>query len=325
VGLVAGGLLRSPDASVSWALAVIASLVLAAVWIFARARRRLPASEACQPALVESARDRHHHGRRREPGPRRRRTLRRPRSEMVGGSNSGEMNDTPAEFDACRASEALRRSAGCFRTIIETSSDIVSIVAADGVLRYVSAAVEPVLGYEPAELIGTDAFALVHPDDLSSTRAQFTLGMTEAGSSGAGVFRLRRRDGSWCIIESVTRNLLDDPDVRGLVYFARDVTARHRAEREVRLIESVENAIAAAPTASRPAPWRSSPYARRSAGPSVRCGRRAPRDRLRACPRLACDGRRPRPLRGGGPNPAAAAPCRPHRPRVVRAPGAGRE
>ena len=145
-----------------------------------------------------------------------------------------------------RAADALRRSAERFRTIIETSSEMVSIMAEDGTFLYTSASVRPVLGYESAELVGTNGYDLIHPDDLAGTREQLALGM-EPRSSRTGTFRARHKDGSWRIIEYATRNLVDDPDVRGIVYFSRDVTERQRAECEVRLLESVEAAIAAAP------------------------------------------------------------------------------
>ena len=45
-----------------------------------------------------------------------------------------------------RAAEALRRSAERFRTIIETSREMVSIMSSDGTFLYVSSAIRPVLG-----------------------------------------------------------------------------------------------------------------------------------------------------------------------------------
>ncbi len=47
-------------------------------------------------------------------------------------------------------------------------------------------------------------------------------------------FRLRHADGSWRVMEAVPTNLLDDPDVEGIVISARDLTDRRRAELELR-------------------------------------------------------------------------------------------
>jgi protein-histidine pros-kinase len=43
---------------------------------------------------------------------------------------------------------------------------------------------------------------------------------------------LRRKDGTWCDIEAVARNLLDYPAVRGIVINWRDIGERKRAEHE---------------------------------------------------------------------------------------------
>src|SRR5262249_26471721 len=42
-----------------------------------------------------------------------------------------------------------------FRSVIDHTSDIVSILNGNGIIRYMSPAVEPVLGFHPSELVGT--------------------------------------------------------------------------------------------------------------------------------------------------------------------------
>jgi light-regulated signal transduction histidine kinase (bacteriophytochrome) len=45
--------------------------------------------------------------------------------------------------------------------------------------------------------------------------------------------RVRHKGGSWCWLEGIANNLLDDPSVRGIVFNHRDVTDRKRAQREL--------------------------------------------------------------------------------------------
>jgi PAS domain S-box-containing protein len=52
-----------------------------------------------------------------------------------------------------------------FRALIEHSSDIISLHDADGVMRYQSPSITPVLGYTQDELLGQYALDYVHPDD----------------------------------------------------------------------------------------------------------------------------------------------------------------
>src|SRR5215208_88735 len=63
------------------------------------------------------------------------------------------------------AENAIKESAEHFRSLIQNTSDIFTLLEADGTVRYISPAVERVMGYRPEEQIGTNAFGAVHPDD----------------------------------------------------------------------------------------------------------------------------------------------------------------
>jgi len=48
------------------------------------------------------------------------------------------------------------------RALIENTSDIITILDAEGIIRYESPSVERVLGYKPHELIGRDISVGAH-------------------------------------------------------------------------------------------------------------------------------------------------------------------
>jgi PAS domain-containing protein len=71
-----------------------------------------------------------------------------------------------AEVEERKAAEAaLRASEERFRSLVQNSSDVITILDAERLIRYQSESVRRVLGYEPAELATTDLMMLVHPDD----------------------------------------------------------------------------------------------------------------------------------------------------------------
>jgi PAS domain S-box-containing protein len=81
--------------------------------------------------------------------------------------------DSPNSPDAAHPEAAsLARVSGAsrgerwFRSLVQNSSDIMMILEADGNVRYVSPAVERVLGYRPEDLVGTLAFDHVHHEDI---------------------------------------------------------------------------------------------------------------------------------------------------------------
>ena len=62
----------------------------------------------------------------------------------------------------------VERDVGFERAILREMTDVVAIVDGDGHLGYVSDGAARLLGYRDGELVGTDAFDLVHPDDQAS-------------------------------------------------------------------------------------------------------------------------------------------------------------
>jgi PAS domain S-box-containing protein len=146
-----------------------------------------------------------------------------------------------------RATESLRRWARIderrFRTLVEQAADIVGLLNADGTIRYVSKAVERVLGYVPETLIGRSVFQIVHPDDR--LRLQRLIDGNGGHRDGAMPVecRLRHADGSLRFLELTGNHQLHDPDIAGLVVSARDVTWRKQMERELQTREASYEAI----------------------------------------------------------------------------------
>jgi PAS domain S-box-containing protein len=137
------------------------------------------------------------------------------------------------------AEEALRTREELFRALVENSSDVVLLVAGDGMVRYVSRPVARVLGYAPEDYLGRDVFELVHPEDLGRARACYAECLRRPGEPRTAEYRTRHRDGDWRVIEAVGVNRLDEPSVQAVVVNLRDVTERRRAEEDLRLRERI--------------------------------------------------------------------------------------
>jgi PAS domain S-box-containing protein len=120
-----------------------------------------------------------------------------------------------------------------FQTLIERSSDIITVLDADGVVDYISPTVERSLGLASDAIAGEVVFDLVHPDDRDALRAVFDDAVEQAGAVERVEYRLADADGNWHVHEAVGRNFLDDPSVQGIVVNARDVTERKEREREL--------------------------------------------------------------------------------------------
>jgi PAS domain S-box-containing protein len=145
------------------------------------------------------------------------------------------------------AEEALRASEGRFRAIIEKSFDAVILLAADGTLLYASPSCCRVLGHRPVELVGRDAFDLVHPDDRPEVARLFAGMVRTPGDNDGTTHRALHRDGSWRWLETRGTNLLDDPAVRAVVINFRDITEQKLAQdakaRDALLLANVRDSV----------------------------------------------------------------------------------
>jgi nitrogen fixation negative regulator NifL len=130
-----------------------------------------------------------------------------------------------------------------FRSLIENATDIITILEADGSIRYESPSIERILGYKPEELIGRNAFEFIHPDDVVRIQRIFTEGLIRAGSIESGEYQFRHKDGSWRVLEGIGKNLLEDPAVRGVIVNSRDITERKRMDEALRKIQRQQRAL----------------------------------------------------------------------------------
>jgi PAS domain S-box-containing protein len=123
----------------------------------------------------------------------------------------------------------LRRAgteqAAQFRSLVNNSSDLITVLTPDGTIAYQSPSVQRVLGRRAAGLVGTALGDLVHPDDRHDVDIALTKLVDAApGATDSFGCRLQHDDGSWRHVESTCTNLADDPRVQGLVLNIRDVT-----------------------------------------------------------------------------------------------------
>jgi diguanylate cyclase (GGDEF)-like protein/PAS domain S-box-containing protein len=128
-----------------------------------------------------------------------------------------------------------RRSEARFSSLVQNSSDVVMVVAADSSMTYVSPSVERVLGHEPAQLTGSKLTEHVHPDEKAKVLQFLTSGDRDGDEPRPALteFRLLHRDGHWLHVESQRTNLLGDPNVNGIVLNTRDIGERKAFEEQL--------------------------------------------------------------------------------------------
>lgn len=134
-----------------------------------------------------------------------------------------------------------------YRSLFETTQDIVATFEPDGTITSLNPAFEHVLGWNSAEWIGRSCLKLVHPDDLDATRASIKALGTGQKRFAINVRRLKTRDGRYIPIDISSAPLVRDGQIVGIVSTLRDISERVAAqealeESEERYRSLVENA-----------------------------------------------------------------------------------
>jgi diguanylate cyclase (GGDEF)-like protein/PAS domain S-box-containing protein len=124
----------------------------------------------------------------------------------------------------------LRQSEQRFRALVLKASEVIVVTGAQGHLTYISPSAELVTGIAPSVLMDMEFTDLVHPDDLEKVGSATEIVLAQPGAAKETQLRLRHADGGWRWVEMITRNLIDEPAVGGLVINYRDVTERHLLE-----------------------------------------------------------------------------------------------
>ncbi len=132
--------------------------------------------------------------------------------------------------------ERMKKREMRFRSLLERSSDILTIMSASGNFTYVSPALETHLGYDAENLLTHSAFDFVHADDLTQMQQVFAQTVSVSGSTQRVEFRFRTKRGEWRAIEALLTNALADPSIRGIISNGRDITQRRQAEEQVRTL-----------------------------------------------------------------------------------------
>ncbi|MFO8101698.1 MAG: PAS domain S-box protein [Dehalococcoidia bacterium] len=129
-----------------------------------------------------------------------------------------------------QAEKALRRKGEQLQALIENSLEDVAVLNSDGTVRYQSPSMGRVLGYEPADQTGSNAFDYIHPEDRQTAEQALKQVKENPGSPLHVELRAPHSDGTWHTVEVVLRNLLDDPSTSGILANFRDITERKLAE-----------------------------------------------------------------------------------------------
>jgi PAS domain S-box-containing protein len=127
----------------------------------------------------------------------------------------------------------LRESEEKHSSMISNISDVIGIMAVDGKMKYKSPNIEKHFGWKPEDLIGTDGWLTIHPDDLVRIQTEFYNLLQNDKGVKTVEYRYKCKDGSYKPIELTATNLINNAIIGGVLLNYHDITERKLAEEEI--------------------------------------------------------------------------------------------
>jgi two-component system cell cycle sensor histidine kinase/response regulator CckA len=142
-----------------------------------------------------------------------------------------------------RVYQDLRKSQELYRAIVESSTDVLTLIDLKGRVVYASPAHEAVTGYTLAEIQNTRSMSRIHPEDAEGVAGVVAESLA-GGTPEPYVARFRHADGHWLTMEGITaivRNESGKPEM--LLAIARDVTDRLAQEAFLRKTQELYRTV----------------------------------------------------------------------------------
>ncbi len=129
--------------------------------------------------------------------------------------------------------EITKSSDAYYKTLIETSSDVITLFDKLRNVIYRSPAAEKVLGYSAEEFKGRSGFDLVHPDDREAADNTFNTVLNSPDKIEHVQYRLQHKNGHYVSIEGTCKNLLNDKSVNAIIFTYHDITDKVNAIKDL--------------------------------------------------------------------------------------------
>jgi len=128
-----------------------------------------------------------------------------------------------------KVEEQLAESERFYRTLIADALDVTLLLNDSGEITFATPAVTRLLGYEVEEILHSNAFQYIHPEDLAWTIQSFEREVEENPEIKFIIVRILKKNGDWlwCMVRG--HNLLTNPSVNAIVVYIHDDTPRKLA------------------------------------------------------------------------------------------------
>jgi diguanylate cyclase (GGDEF)-like protein/PAS domain S-box-containing protein len=137
-----------------------------------------------------------------------------------------------AVISRIRTEDRVQESERLYRLLTEHSTDMISRHNAEGTYLFVSPVCRQILGYEPDELIGQNAYSFFHPDDIKKIQESHD-SIRKDVNIATVQYRIRKKDGSYTWFETTSKTIREDGRIQEIISVSRDISERRRIYEEL--------------------------------------------------------------------------------------------
>lgn len=128
------------------------------------------------------------------------------------------------------------------QSILNNSHDLIAILDAQGFYKFISPSVEGKLGFKPEFIVGKNFKEFTNNGVLEVIKGEYGNLFKTKGEVNID-FWITKPDGTRIYLESFGKNLLDHPQIQGIIFSARDITEYIETDLSLKRRFEIENFI----------------------------------------------------------------------------------
>jgi len=128
--------------------------------------------------------------------------------------------------------------------MVKNSSDILVVIEASGIQRYVSPAIEKISGFTSEEMSGKNISEIIHPDDIKRVMEIWQEGVNQPEKLLSVEYRHLHKTKGWVELEAIGQSFLHKPDINAVIVSVREITERKKSELVHRIQFNIAHAVA---------------------------------------------------------------------------------
>lgn len=157
--------------------------------------------------------------------------LRQQTEEMRATQEELQKTNKDLEVKIQEVEDAQKRQ----HSLLENASEVISIYDKNGFVKFESPSVKHILGYEPEDVIGKNAFETIHTSEDNITKRIFFELLENPEEPKTFEYQYQKSETEVLWLETTGRNFMNNTAIGGIIFNTRDITVRKIAEKAQRM------------------------------------------------------------------------------------------